>query len=157
MGFFLTLAKSYKKSKKLKKLQLMISPPDQTIDNLSSNFMNNLKNGTDEKGEALEKFLDLCINDEGVATVLNEYDMDRNDLKNIYIQLIANGFGQWIKGHFVALSTIAYYEPLLFFVESTRRDVPVRKIASALFEYWEGRIRQGDLLISLQSNETSRI
>jgi len=150
MGFFSGLAGSYKKSKKLRKLQLKISPPDQTLDDITSNFMVSLKSGRDEKEEALEEFLDLCINDEGVAKVLSKYDMDRNDLKDIYIQLEFSGFGQWIKGHYVALSTIAYYEPLLFFVESTRRSVPFLEITGALFEYWEGRVRQGDLLKFLQ-------
>lgn len=144
------MAGSYKKSKKLRKLQLKISPPEQTLYDITSNFMAIFKRGRDEKEEALEEFLDLCINDEGVAKVLCDYDMDRNDLKNIYIKLVANGFRQWIKGHYVALSTIAYYEPLLFFAESTRRRVPFIEIAGALFEYWEGRIRQGDLLRLIQ-------
>ena len=150
MGFFSSLAGSYKKSKKLRELQLKISPPDQTLDDITANFMASLKSGRDEKDEALEEFLDLCVNDEGVSKVLSEYGMDRSNLKAIYRLLIANGFGQWIKGHYVALSTIAYYEPLLFFVESGRREVPFADVAHALFEYWEGRVKQGELLRSLQ-------
>ena len=145
MGFF----SSYKKSKKLRKLQLIISPPDQTIDDITSNFMSSLKTGRSEKEEALEEYLELCENDEGISAVLSDYEMNRNDLKNIYSQLIANGFGQWIKGHYVALSTIAYHEPLLYFVESTRRNVPLQEIASNLFAYWEGRVKQGALFQSL--------
>lgn len=150
MGLFSTLAGSYKKSKKLRKLQLKISPPDQSVNDIASNFVTSLKSGGDEENEALEKFLDLCINDEGVANVLSQYDMDRNDLKDIYWHLARNGFGQWINGHHVALSTIAYYEPLLFVVESRRREVPVRELATALFAYWEGKVTQGELLRSLQ-------
>lgn len=149
MGFFSALAGSLRKSKKLRKLQLIISPPDQSLEDITSNFITNLKSGKDEKEQALEKFIDLCINDEGVTQVLSKYELNSNDLKAIYRQLIANGLGQWVKGHYVALSTIAYHEPLLFFVESTQRGVPFPEIVNYLFEYWEGKVKQGDLLKSL--------
>ncbi len=150
MGFFSAISKSAKKSKKLRKLQLIISPPDQTIEDLASNFMSNLTSGKDEKGDALEEFLDLCEDDDGVVKIMAQYNLKRDDLKEIYKKLIAIGLGQWIKGHYAALSTIAYYEPLLFVVESERRGVPFMEVVGGLLEYWDGRIKQGGLLQSLQ-------
>lgn len=150
MGFFSSLSGSFKKSKNLRKLQMRISPPDQTIGDITSNVIASLKSGRNDRDEALEEFLDLCINDEGVMKVMAEYNLSRDDLEKIYINLNINGLGQWIKGHQAALSTIAYYEPLLFHVESERRGEPYMQTVSTLLAYWEGRIPQGGLLKALR-------
>lgn len=150
MGFFSAIAKSAKKSKRLRKLQLIISPPGQAIEDITSSFMSSLTSGKDKEGQALEDFLDLCEDDDGVKTVMGEYDLKREDLIIIYKKLRAIGLGQWVKGHYVALSTIAYYEPLLFVVESERRGVPFMEVVGSLLDYWDGRIKQGALLESLQ-------
>ena len=112
--------------------------------------MANLQSGRNEHDEALEEFLTLCTNDEGVSKVMADYGLGRDDMKKIYINLTANGLGQWIKGHQVALSTIAYFEPLLFHVESEKRGEPYMQTVRALLAYWEGRIPQGGLLKALQ-------
>ena len=150
MGFFSALRGSWKKSKNLRKLQIRISPPNQSAEDIASNLMANMQSGRNDHDEALEEFLALCIKDEGVEKVMRNYDLDRDDLKKIYINLNLNGLGQWIKGHQAALSTIAYYEPLLFYVESEKRGEPYLQIVGALLEYWEGRIPQGGLLKALQ-------
>jgi hypothetical protein len=150
MGFFSSLSGSFKKSKNLRKLQMRISPPNQTIEDITSNVMASLKSGRDDQKEAVKEFLDLCINDEGVKKVMSEYSLSRGDLERIYINLNINGLGQWIKGHQAALSTIAYYEPLLFHVESERRGEPYMQIVSSLLAYWEGRIPQRGLLKALR-------
>lgn len=150
MGFFSALIGSFKKSKNLRKLQVRISPPDQNIEDITSNFMDSLQSGRNDRYDAIEEYLDLCINDEGVKKVMMEYDLSRDDLKKVYINLIKTGLGQWIKGHHAALSTIAYYEPLLFHVESERRDGSYLETVGALLSYWEGRIPQGGLLKALR-------
>jgi hypothetical protein len=150
MGFISSRAGSFKKSKNLRKLQMLISPPDQTIEDITSNIMASLKSGRNERDEALKKFLDLCTNDEGVMKVMAEYNLSRDDLERIYINLNMNGLGQWIKGHQAALSTIAYYEPLLFHVVSERRGEPYMQTVGTLLAYWEGRIPQGGLLKALK-------
>lgn len=150
MGFFSVLTGSFKKSKNLRKLQMRISPPSQGIEDITSNFMASLQSGRNERDEALDEFLDLCISDEGVSKVMAEYGLSRYDLKKIYINLTANGLGQWIKGHQAALSTIAYYEPLLFHVESEKRGGSYLETVGVLLAYWKGRIPQGGLLKALQ-------
>jgi len=60
--------------------------------------------------------------------------------------LIANGGGQWCKGHFVALSTIAYSEPLRFFIESERSGANIKSIIICLLDYWDGKIKQEELM-----------
>ena len=150
MGFFSALIGSFKKSKNLRKLQLLISPPNQNIEDIASNFIDSIQSGRNDSDEAIEEYLDLCINDEGVKKVMMEYDLSRDDLKKVYSNLLITGLGQWIKGHYAALSTIAYYEPLLFYVESEKRDGSYLETAGALLSYWEGRIPQGGLLKALR-------
>jgi len=122
----------------------------ENIKNITSNFMDSLQSGHNDRDEAIEEYLDLCINDEGVKKVMVKYDLSRDDLKKVYINLIKTGLGQRIKGHHAALSTIAYYEPLLFHVESERRDGSYLETVGALLSYWEGRIPQGGLLKALR-------
>jgi hypothetical protein len=150
MGLFSSLSGSFKKSRKLQKLQKQISLPGQSVDDLVSDFKQSLSSGTNRQDQVLEKYLDLCESDEGVAKVISQYNLSRGDLKTIYIRLNAAGLGQYIKGHHAALSTIAYYEPLLYFVESEKRGEGWSNIVGNLFCYWEGTIPQYGLINKLQ-------
>lgn len=146
MGFFSNLRQSWNKSKKLRELQLTISPPNQNANDFVSDFMLSLKTGGSERDKALEQFLDLCESDSGVKQVMRSEGLLRSDLKEIYSDLLTVGLGQWIKGHYVALSTIAYVEPLLYIVRAKQRGTNRLEIAGTLLEYWENKISQGDLL-----------
>lgn len=59
---------------------------------------------------------------------------------------LAAGLGQWIKGHYVALSTIAYVEPLQYTVRAQRLGNSWPRILSDLLAHWEERIPSGALL-----------
>ena len=150
MGFLGNLTRSYKKSKKLRKLQLEIAPPRENVDNMVNDFWDSLRSGSNRKEQLLEEFLELCESDDSVAMVMKKYNLDRDDLRSIYFELLAVGLGQWIKGHYVALSTIAYYEPLYYCVEAKRKGSSIHEIANGLIEYWTGSIRQGELYKSLK-------
>lgn len=149
MGLFSSLAGSFKKSKKLQKLQKQISPPGQSVGDLVSDFKQTLSSGVNRKDQALEEFLDLCESDEGVAKVMSQYSLSRSDLKNIYIRLNTAGLGQYIKGHHAALSSIAYYEPLLYIVESEKRGENWSTIVGNILYYWDGKIPQSGLINQL--------
>ena len=146
MGFFSNLTRSWKKSSKLQELQKKIAPPGRGINDVVSDFRHLLEGGTNEKERALEDFLDLCEADEGVKNVMEIEALSRTDLKQLYIQLSANGLGQWVKGHYAALSTIAYVEPLQYAVRARKRGTGLQEIAFNLLEYWEDKIPQGALL-----------
>jgi hypothetical protein len=130
MGFFSSLKGSFNKSKRLNKLQMEISGQSS---------------GADRKGQPLEEFLDLCESDEGVAKVMLQYNLNRNDLKDIYRRLVSVGLGQWIKGHYAALSTIAYFEPLIYVVDSEKNGTEWMEIVGNILYYWQGKIPQGKL------------
>ena len=72
--------------------------------------------------------------------------LTRSDLERLYSNLSINGLGQWVKGHYAALSTIAYAEPLLYAVQAEKQGASIRDTAFILLEYWEGKIPQGGLV-----------
>ena len=140
MGFFSDIAYSWTKSKKVRKLQLKIAPlgPRGVV----TDFLV----GTLGRDEALEDYLDLCMADGGVARVMREYNLTREDLVEFYDRLCMVGLGQWINAHFVALSTLAYAEPLQYLAESRRRMQMLGTVDSSrwatigaeLMAYWAG-------------------
>ena len=144
MGFFRNTVSSFKKSGKLSKLQRIIHPPNEGINDLIKNIRN--PEVAEQKQKALQEYLDMCYNDVNIAAVMDKYKLKRTDLENIYIDLNSAGFGQWIKGHFVSLSTIAYPEPLIYYCEAKSRGEERMNIIGNLLFYWEGKIRQGQLL-----------
>ncbi len=146
MGFFSNLTRSWKKSSRLQELQKAIAPPNQNLSDLVSNAARSSSGGMSPRDRALEEFLDLCEADEGVKQVMEIEHMSRSDLKQLYVRLLAAGLGQWIKGHYAALSTIAYVEPLQYAVRAQERGVAWLEVVSNLLEYWEGRIPSGGLL-----------
>ena len=146
MGFFSNIVRSWKKSSKLRGLQAAIAPPGQTIDSMIAGFMQSLSGGPDSRAAALAEFFDLCESDEGVKSVMQLEGLTRSDLEQIYGSLLAIGLGQWVKGHYAALSTIAFPEPLLYLVRSRKRNVDPHTIASNLLDYWETKIPLGTLL-----------
>lgn len=146
MGFFSNVARSWKKSSKLRELQIKIAPLGQTVDNVVGGLVQSLSGQPDEKAAALAQFLDLCESDQGVKNVMELESLSRSDLEHIYMRLSAAGLGQWVKGHYVALSTIAYEEPLLYVVRAQKRNVGLLTIVSTLLDYWENKISQGALL-----------
>jgi predicted transcriptional regulator len=127
MGFFSSLKGSFNKSKMLRNLQMEIT------------------SGANRKNQAIDEFLDLCESDEGVAKVMIQYNLNRNDLKDIYKRLVGSGLGQWIKGHYAALSTIAYFEPLIYVVDSEKKGTKWEEIVGNILYYWQGKIPQGRL------------
>ena len=150
MGFFSNLAGSWKKSSRLQDLQKVIAPPNQNLNDLVSGIKRSLESGMSEKDRALEDFLDLCESDDGVKKVMAIEHLSRSDLKQLYIRLSAAGLGQWIKGHYAALSTIAYVEPLQYLVRAEKRGIGWQTIVFNLLEYWEGKIPSGGLLRQVQ-------
>lgn len=156
MGFFSNLTRSWNKSSRLQELQKAIAPPNQSITNVVSNAKRSWDGGMNEKGRALEEFLDLCESDEGVKKVMEIEQLTRSDLRDLYFSLSAAGLGQWIKGHYAALSTIAYVEPLQYLVRAQKRGIGWGEIVLNLLDYWEGKIPSGELLRQVSAQPGSQ-
>ncbi len=134
---------SLKKSKELHKLQLIIWPPEEadheaymeTRIRLGDSYEYEIK----KRNEALEKFFELCKSDEGVKQAMDSYGATGETTKELYNKLIDAGAGQWIKGHFVALSVLAYFEPLSFCLEALKKGSPdFTGVAWNMLEFFRG-------------------
>jgi len=153
--FLFALLYSWKKSRRVRELQLKIAP--RSVRDLASDIEN-----ANERTEALDEFIDFCTADQGVAGVMLEYGLTRADLLELYDRFCTMGLGQWIGGHFVALSTIAYPVPLSYVAEARRRVAVLTgstshaawmTIALDLGDYWDGRIGRRGLARRLRSTE----
>ena len=80
MGIYSTFVRSWKKSFRLRRLQLKIASPDQTVDD-----------GNPEEDKALEYFLDLCEEDDGIRKLMEIEPLSRSDLKEFYHRLCRAG------------------------------------------------------------------
>ena len=68
---------------------------------------------------------------------LRASDWDREKLKTAYGALILNGAGQWVKGHFVAASTLVFGPTLIFLINSLHRERSLKEVAFILMVYFE--------------------
>jgi hypothetical protein len=133
MLFFPKLRKSWKRTNDLRELQLAVVWAARSPDAAAT-------------AQALERYLDLCLADEGVMAVLRRNGLGRDELRSRYEWLIAGGLGRWIKGHYTALSSIAYVEPLEYLAGSERRGEDRVAICGILLDYWLGSISKQKLL-----------
>ena len=145
MGLLKRFLTSRKKSRELRRIELDLTPSDDLADDL----LQRMRSPTTNKvAVAEDELLNLCIADQNIAEIMRLYGLSRDDLREIYGLCLANGLGYWVKGHFEAASTIAYPEPLMFFVECRQRG---KSPYVALDSYWRGEIPQGGLGQILQS------
>jgi hypothetical protein len=133
MLFFPKLRKSWKRTNELRELQLALVWAARSTDSAAS-------------AQAMERYLDLCLADEGVRAVLQRNHLERADLRARYEWLSAGGLARWVKGHYTALSSIAYVEPLEYLAASERRGEDRAAICGILLEYWLGSISKEKLL-----------
>lgn len=135
MGFFSAFKNSWKKSGEIRSLQKKIA---------SLTF-------EPEKEVLMQQYLNVCERDEGVSDVMCKYNLTRDDLYQFTIQLSGSGLGGWVKGHYMPLSTITYFEPLLFMVESKKRGIDWGTIVGKILGYWDGDYAHGELLNVLEN------
>lgn len=129
VGFFSTLIYSWKKSSRLRKLELRIAGTEQ----ITAEY---LLAGRTDSDQALAEFFDLCEADQYLKKLMEVERLTRADLEEVYWDLMKVGCGQWVKGHYVALSSIAYVEPLLYIVRSKRQTKEqLQEIGINLLDY----------------------
>ena len=121
MGLFSNIMRSYKKSNRLRTLQLEYSPQHATAHDIVRDSISMLRSGgVDRKAQLLDEFLNLVEGDPSIQQVMRHYGLNREALRQIAIELMANGMG-WQKDHYMPLSSIAYAEPLAFIAEAKKR------------------------------------
>ena len=152
--------KSFKKSRKLARLQRQICLPDETAGDLMERMRKHEKGvigWTEQKKELIEEYLDMCVSDTNVKFVLDHYGMDRSDLMEIYKSLIFSLGIYGKSGHYIPLSTISYFEPLVYVVEAKKSGLSQAKINGNLLLYWDDEVPQGGLVNKLQEPRRSNV
>lgn len=63
--------------------------------------------------------------------------MTEKDLVTIYTKLQISGAGQWVGGHYVALSTLAYLEPLSYYIWAKKQNISDLQLTHDLVTYFK--------------------
>jgi hypothetical protein len=124
--------RSLRKQRKLRRISRALGAPfdgSRLIDELV--FVKPSK-----KEKALQNLCDLCESDPRLRQTMEAHGANREVLRELYKLLIANGAGQWVGGHFVAASALAYGFPLLFVLQNAD-TLPWSRICVLLIEYFE--------------------
>jgi hypothetical protein len=131
MLFFPTLRKSWKRTNDLRDLQIAIVLAAKS---------------SEAAGAAMDRYLDFCLADEALMPALQRHGLARDDLRARCEWLNAGGLGRWIKGHYMALSSIAYVEPLEYLALAERRGEDRTTICANLIDYWFGSLSKQKLV-----------
>jgi hypothetical protein len=97
--------------------------------------MEGLFSDGDSKTSAESAILDYCEEQPTIQALLREFEISRQDLQELYHQLIMVGAGQWTRGHWVAASALAYPDPLRYLL--MRRKEDMLETAYNLIMYFE--------------------
>lgn len=128
MGFISSLIKQ----RRIGRISRVLGAPLDT-----SRFIEDLTTGKPSKhNQALDDLLDLCESDSDLHKAMQAHGATRETLRALYKMLIANGAGQWVGGHFVAVSALCYGFPLLFLLQNLN-TLPWSRICVLLIEYFE--------------------
>jgi len=65
----------------------------------------------------VEQLLTLLANDKHTTNLFTDYGMTFNDIRKIISKLELTGAGQIVKGHYVAVSSVAFLEQLRVILE----------------------------------------
>lgn len=134
MGFINNIFSSLTKSHKLQQMQNDLGnipiPQDAT----------SLMSWSEKREKLLNQYIDFCLTDLGVLKIVKDFEITKKDLKEIYNKLLSSGAGQWVRGHYVALSTLAYMQPLEYFLKAKRMHKSDIEIMSNLIVYFEKRM-----------------
>ena len=95
---------------------------------------------SEQRERLLGEYIDFCLTDIGVSKIIEDYEITKEGLKEIYNKLLALGDGQWVGGHYVALSTLAYVQPLEYFLKAQKIGKSGVEVAYNLIIYFEKRM-----------------
>jgi len=104
MGVFSAIFSSIKKSKKLSEISKVLGKQMTTSEIMDSL----LSRDDDSMGKAEEQLFDLIESDQNLKNIMIKYKADRKTLKEIYNMMNAIGAGQWVNGHYVSVSSLAF-------------------------------------------------
>lgn len=101
----------------------------------AARFHETLGNSTDIRDEAKNALFDYCEQQPSTKAILDEFNVSRKELEELYYKLLAAGAGQWACGHWVVASALAYPETLRYLL--SRRGQREMETAYRLIMYFE--------------------
>ena len=107
MGMLGALIRSFRKSGKLRKISLDLGRPMLPVDWMAD-LMTEDRPRLARMKRAEEDLYSLCESDPILSSVMAAHGADRETLRAVYDTLMAAGAGGWVRGHFVAASTLAF-------------------------------------------------
>ena len=121
---FTRLRFSLKKSKILAKIRKAVQNRKLDANSMIERVMKAAEHGKiqNEKDIYTEELLSLLSKDEPTLAILKHHNKNFNDLRKIIRNLEKNGAGQIVKGHYVAVSAIAFGDTLNFLCKHWNND-----------------------------------
>jgi hypothetical protein len=86
------------------------------------------------KDRALEDLVDYCFKQKALKPVLEHYGTTKQELVELYWELVKNSAGLWVYGHWLPASALAYQESLRFLLGN--KGKPLDGIALLLMEHF---------------------
>ena len=111
---FKTLRFSLKKSKTLAKIRKAVQSRKFDAQSILENAMKSAVSGKtmSEKELYTEELLTLLSKDKATTNLLSEYNLKFDNLRDMISTLEQHGAGQIVKGHYVAVSAVAFIDTL---------------------------------------------
>lgn len=86
--------------------------------------------------KALNELWNLVENHSLLRPIVEKYKSSRYELNLVYTQLLKSGAGQWVKGHYVPVSTFGFGFTLDFVLRH-KDDKDFTQITHKLIDYFE--------------------
>ena len=123
-----------------------MGPPPRALERISrelgrelsiEELSRDLANGSGRRARAEATLLDYCTAQPALQTLIQEYGADRTVLEQLYRSLCMAGAGQWLTGHYVAASALAYPHSLRFLLAHRNATLSHEEQAFKIMEYFE--------------------
>jgi len=125
---------SISKNIKLKKISKILGAP------FSISSVQGMMNRSEKKDKAIDDLYFLAKNYKYTNKRLKKYNVDSKRFKEIYRKLILTGAGQWVRGHYVAASSLVFGSTLEYILEKLEKlddaDWDTFTVFSKIPDYW---------------------
>lgn len=90
---------------------------------------------SDRYDRAERDLYDYCIRNTNIKAMMDDNNLNQNDLKEFYMNLLKAGAGQWVSGHWVPASALAHSDTLQYLIK--RKHLDPETTAFRLISYFE--------------------
>lgn len=91
--------------------------------NANGRFSDQILNKSNKSANPIEALIDYCDHQSEIQKIMRDHGITRSRLKELYWQLVINGAGDWVCGHWVAASSIAYPASLRYLLKRQDQNI----------------------------------